>query len=62
MDTVNLGAAIVATLIYFFRLEADYLWRIDLQRFKEEQEVTVQHSVPVYDFIVGKILSFLIYK
>jgi len=53
MESIRLGAAIVAVLISFFQLEIDWLCRLDQRRFEEERKLGAQNGVPTYDFIIG---------
>ena len=53
MGSFLLGAAILAALPYFIRLEADYLLRLDRGRFQEEMKVKTRIIPETYDFVIG---------
>jgi len=54
VSAVSLGAAIVASLVYFYRLEIDYFRRLDERRFEEEQKIQGPSDNQIFDFIIGK--------
>jgi len=53
MESITLAVAILISVQYFFRLEADYLFRVAEKQFQEEQK-SPQLPILEYDFIIGK--------